>query len=221
MRQHSKQVCASLGTRFINYVKHISMLSLIVFSVAGHTVTLEGLQEQLSSQPIVRGHFTQLRSMEMLKAPLESAGEFLLAKDMGLQWNQTAPFPVKLVLTESKLSQQFGGGETQVVDAEDNPMVFYFSHVFLSLFSGDTSELNAQFDMSLSEADNSGGWTLVLTPKSAPLNAVFQTIELSGAQYINELTLKEVRGDKTEITFFDQAAAEPVLTAEESRGFKI
>ncbi|MGF1734845.1 LolA family protein [Photobacterium satsumensis] len=221
MRKGCKQRCIGISGRLGNWFTFTVAVSILSFSVSGQAITLEDLQDQLSGQPVVRGLFTQVRSMEMLNAPLESEGEFLLAKEKGLQWHQTQPFPVKLVLTQTKLSQQFSGGEASVVSAEENPMVFYFSHVFLSLFSGDTRQLKEQFELSLTDSINHEGWQLVLTPNSAPLNAVFQSIQLSGGQYINELILEEVRGDKTEITFHDQQSANTDLTAEESRGFKI
>ncbi|MEF1229794.1 outer membrane lipoprotein carrier protein LolA, partial [Vibrio fortis] len=70
--------------------------------------TLADLQTTLSQQSIIRGDFTQTRTMEMFDQPLLSQGSFLLDKANGLLWNQATPFPVHLVLTDNKLSQRFG-----------------------------------------------------------------------------------------------------------------
>ncbi|WP_299019760.1 outer membrane lipoprotein carrier protein LolA [uncultured Photobacterium sp.] len=190
------------------------------FSPAVNAITLPQLQQQLSTQTLVRGDFEQVRKMEMFSAPLKSEGQFLLAQEQGLHWQQTQPFPVSLILTQNKLSQQFGDSKPQVVAAEQNPMVFYFSHVFLSLFKGDTSQLNEQFDIKLLDSGSEDKWLLVLTPKSAPLNAVFKTIRLTGDRFIEQLTLTEVRGDVTDITFSNQRTAPTELSENEQRAFK-
>ncbi|PSW22875.1 outer membrane lipoprotein carrier protein LolA [Photobacterium swingsii] len=182
-------------------------------------ILLAKLQQQLAEHSLVRGNFTQTRTMEMFSQPLVSQGQFLLTQQQGLLWQQTAPFPVKLTLTADKLSQQFGDQPAQVMSASDNPMVFYFSHVFLSLFKGDTSQLMEQFDLTLSEQDNE--WQLVLVPTSAPLNAVFRNITIRGDQHINQLRLNEVRGDNTQIDFSHQRTTPAALSAEEQRAFQL
>nr|WP_245905410.1 outer membrane lipoprotein carrier protein LolA [Photobacterium lipolyticum] len=193
-------------------------------SVSAQAISLPGLQQQLSNQPIVRGDFEQSRKMEMFNQPLTSQGKFLLAEKQGLLWQQTTPFPVSLILTKDKLSQQFADQPAQVVSASENPMVFYFSHVFLSLFKGDTSQLTDQFDMVLTDNTKTTAkesqWQLVLTPKSAPLNAILKTITINGQDYINHLTLTEIRGDITDITFSNQRTVPAELTSEEQRAFQ-
>ncbi|WP_318507068.1 LolA family protein [Photobacterium leiognathi] len=198
-----------------------SVLSLT--SLSAHAITLEQLQKNLSSTPLVRGDFTQKREMAMFDQPLLSSGQFLLSAKNGLWWHQTQPMPVSLVLTQDKLSQQFDNQPAQVLSASDNPMVFYFSHVFLSLFKGDTSQLTEQFDLSLKEIKDSttnNQWQLVLTPKAAPLDKVFSKIEIEGGKFINELELDEIRGDKTIITFSQQKTTPATLTSEEQRVFQ-
>ncbi|MGF1728713.1 LolA family protein [Photobacterium kasasachensis] len=188
-------------------------------TTTAQAITLPELQQTLSSQPLVRGDFAQTRKMEMFDAPLTSQGHFLLAEQHGLLWQQAMPFPVSLVLTKDKLSQQFGDQAAQVMSASDNPMVFYFSHIFLSLFKGDTRQLTEQFNLTLSDKSN-GRWQLLLTPKAAPLNAVFKAIALDGKTFIDHLILTEVRGDQTTITFSNQRTTPSDLTAEEQRAFQ-
>ncbi|MEZ8098956.1 LolA family protein [Vibrio bivalvicida] len=178
---------------------------------------LVSLQDQLAKHSIVRGEFTQLRHIEMFEQPLSSQGHFTLSKQQGLLWQQDVPFPVNLVLTEDKLRQTFSGQEPQVITANDNPMAFYFSHVFLAVFHGDTQALQQQFDIAFKVT--SGDWTITLTPKQAPLNAVFETITLVGNQNIDELTLREIRGDKTEILFSNQTHQPESLTDAEQAQF--
>ncbi|MCG9647652.1 outer membrane lipoprotein carrier protein LolA [Vibrio brasiliensis] len=178
---------------------------------------LTSLQEQLAKTATVRGDFTQLRHLEMFEQPLSSEGNFTLSKAQGLLWQQTTPFPVHLVLTEDKLRQTFAGQEPQTITAKENPMAFYFSHVFLAVFHGDTEALQQQFDMAFDVKNQQ--WTLLLTPKQAPLNSVFKSITLTGQQDIDALTLQEIRGDKTEILFSNQTHQPESLSDAEQAQF--
>ncbi|USE02167.1 outer membrane lipoprotein carrier protein LolA [Vibrio sp. SCSIO 43133] len=180
--------------------------------------TMEELQQQLAQHPIVRGDFEQKRTLAMFDQPLTSTGQFTLDKTHGLLWRQDVPFTVQLVLTKDKLRQTFADQPAQVITAKDNPMAFYFSHIFLAVFHGDTDQLKQQFDMTF-KADN-GQWTLALTPKAAPLNAVFNTITLGGKSDLERLTLQEIRGDKTDILFSNQSYQPESLTDAEQAQFK-
>ncbi|MCG9623682.1 outer membrane lipoprotein carrier protein LolA [Vibrio mediterranei] len=180
--------------------------------------TMEELQQQLAQHPIVRGDFEQKRTLAMFDQPLTSTGQFTLDKTHGLLWRQDVPFTVQLVLTKDKLRQTFADQPAQIITAKDNPMAFYFSHIFLAVFHGDTDQLKQQFDMTF-KADN-GQWTLALTPKAAPLNAVFDTITLGGKSDLERLTLQEIRGDKTDILFSNQSYQPESLTDAEQAQFK-
>lgn len=194
----------------------IALLALSPFSWAQVT-DLSSLQTELAKSATVRGDFTQLRHLEMFEQPLSSQGKFTLNKAQGLLWQQTTPFPVQLVLTQDKLRQTFAGQAPQIITAKENPMAFYFSHVFLAVFHGDTEALQEQFDLNF--AINEGQWTLRLTPKQAPLNSVFESITLTGEQDIDGLILQEVRGDKTEILFTNQTHQPESLSDAEQAQF--
>lgn len=183
--------------------------------------TLADLQTTLSQQSIIRGAFTQTRTMEMFDQPLLSQGSFLLDKANGLLWNQATPFPVHLVLTDNKLSQRFGEQPAQVITDKENPMAFYFSHIFLSVFHGDTQKLTEQFALDFSPGDANTGWALSLTPKHAPMNAVFERIILQGKSDIERIELKEIRGDSTLIEFSNFNHQPQRLTDDEAQQFQL
>ncbi|MCL2916436.1 outer membrane lipoprotein carrier protein LolA [Shewanella corallii] len=181
-------------------------------------ITLQQLQQTLAAHELVKGDFEQVRNLSMFSQPLSSSGHFVLSRQQGLWWQQTQPFPVSLVLTKNKLSQQFGTEAPQLMNADENPMVFYFSHLFLSLFQGDTQKLQEQFDVALSgDADN---WTLALTPRTPPLTQVFTSIVLKGDENLDKLELTELRGDSTRISFTDQSHPS-TLTQEEQSVFAL
>lgn len=209
---HVRRYCSALRT-----IATMMLLIASPFALA-QVNTMEELQQQLAQHPIVRGDFEQKRTLAMFDQPLTSTGQFTLDKTHGLLWRQDVPFTVQLVLTKDKLRQTFADQPAQVITAKDNPMAFYFSHIFLAVFHGDTDQLKQQFDMTF-KADN-GQWTLALTPKAAPLNAVFNTITLGGKSDLERLTLQEIRGDKTDILFSNQSYQPESLTDAEQTQFK-
>ncbi|MHC6527987.1 outer membrane lipoprotein carrier protein LolA [Vibrio proteolyticus] len=196
----------------------LTLMALLLPPLCLAQVTdLMSLQHQLAQHNIVRGEFTQQREIAMFDQPLESSGQFVLDKKHGLLWQQTTPFPVNLVLTEDKLQQTFADQSPQVVTAQDNPMAFYFTRVFLAVFHGDTAVLKQQFELSF-HVEN-GQWVLILTPKQAPLDKVFQHITLSGQTDIEQLTLQELRGDNTRIQFHHQTHQPETLSDAEQTQF--
>ena len=195
----------------------LTLLMLLAMPTWAQVSDLASLQQQLSKNDVVRGNFTQLRHLEMFSQPLTSTGQFTLSKTHGLLWQQSAPFAVNLVLTQDKLRQTFADQAPITISAQENPMAFYFSHVFLSVFHGDTTALKEQFSLDLSLQGDT--WQLALTPKNAPLNAVFKTITLSGNDNIDRLILHELRGDNTEIQFSNQTSQPKELTDAEDAQF--
>ena len=190
--------------------------------------SISELQTVLSENSIVRGEFTQTRNMEMFAQPLTSQGTFLLDKSSGLLWTQATPFPVNLVLTDNKLSQRFADQPAKIITDKENPMAFYFSHIFLSVFHGDTQKLQEQFALdfepatvtSSDENTENKSWTLTLKPKNAPMNAVFEAITLQGQNDIERIELREVRGDSTVIEFSQLSHLPEVLSDAEAQQFQ-
>ena len=195
--------------------------------------SISDLQTVLSANNIVRGEFTQTRNMEMFAQPLTSQGTFLLDKSNGLLWTQATPFPVSLVLTDNKLSQRFADQPAKIITDKENPMAFYFSHIFLSVFHGDTQKLQEQFSLSFEPATAKNSdesvksssedtrWTLTLKPKSAPMNAVFEAITLQGQNDIERIELREIRGDSTVIEFSQLSHLSEVLSDAEAQQFQL
>ncbi|MEZ8201063.1 LolA family protein [Vibrio splendidus] len=205
--------------------------SFVIANESTATVgSISDLQTVLSANNIVRGEFTQTRNMEMFAQPLTSQGTFLLDKSNGLLWTQTTPFPVSLVLTDNKLSQRFADQPAKIITDKENPMAFYFSHIFLSVFHGDTQKLQEQFSLDFEPAttDESANassqdtrWTLTLKPKSAPMNAVFEAITLQGKNDIERIELREIRGDSTVIEFSQLSHLPEILSDAEAQQFQL
>ncbi|MDD1791876.1 outer membrane lipoprotein carrier protein LolA [Enterovibrio sp. ZSDZ42] len=196
---------------------NVILLIAVMLSLPAKAFDLPELQQQLSLSPVVRGDFIQVREIALLDMPLQSQGQFLLSEKHGLLWEQQTPFPVSLTLAGETLRQRIPGQPETVVHANENPMAFYFSEMFLSLFHADTHVLKEQFNLSLTGDKNQ--WQLTLIPNAAPLTQVFKNIVLSGGDNIETLSLHELRGDKTTLTFSDIQHMPTVLSDEERLAF--
>ncbi|KTS16609.1 membrane protein [Pantoea dispersa] len=195
-------------------------LLLTLLSASASAVTLEQLQQRFASQPVIRASFVQVRSIAGVAQPLVSRGQLLIAQQQGLWWHQATPFPMTLILDDHRMVQSMSGQPPQVITADSNPQMFQFNHLLRALFQADEQVLRENFVLDLHDDDDGGdGWQLSLTPKAAPLNKIFNRIDLQGAAYLNRITLDDRQGDKTEITLSDTRTQPGQLTDEERARF--
>lgn len=204
--------------KFVQITLQVLFLSSIVSVVHAENLdSLSKIQQQLTQQAVLRGKFVQTKHLNLFSNPLVSMGNFTLAKDLGLIWDQTEPFPVQLILTQNKLIQSFPNAPAEVMTAQQNPMAFYFSSIFLSLFQGDSQSLEKEFDLTFTSGNPQ--WQLALIPKNEPLNKIFAKIEVYGNLYIDRISLIEVRKDRTDIEFVQQTHIPNTVTEKEYAQF--
>jgi outer membrane lipoprotein-sorting protein len=194
------------------------LAGLLLLSAAAHAVTLDDLQQRFASQPVVRADFSQLREIKGMAQPLKSSGELLIAQDKGLWWHQAKPFPLTLVLDDKRMVQVMNGQAPQIITADSNPQMFQFNHLMRALFQADRQVLEQNFSLDFSDLGQQK-WQLVLTPKTSPLDKLFNTITLQGAEYLDVIKLNDRQGDNTDITLTNQRLTPASLTDEEQKRF--
>ncbi|MGG7669826.1 LolA family protein [Yersinia sp. J1] len=197
--------------------KWILMLSLAI-AAGAQAVTLDELQQRLAQQPVVRAQFSQERQIKDMPQPLRSSGELLIAQKNGLWWQQQKPFPLTLVLDDKRLVQVINGQEPQIVTADSNPQMFQFNHLLRALFQAERQVLEQNFSLTFSDLGQ-GKWQLELKPTTSPLDKLFNTITLQGQQYLDQISLNDRQGDRTEITFSNQRLTPDTLTHDEQQRF--
>ncbi|WP_158780434.1 outer membrane lipoprotein carrier protein LolA [Pantoea sp. BAV 3049] len=194
------------------------LTALLMFSAAAQAVTLEDLQQRFASQPVVRAEFTQLREIKGMAQPLRSSGELLIAQDKGLWWHQAKPFPMTLVLDDTRMVQVMNDQPPQIITADSNPQMFQFNHLLRALFQADRAVLEQNFALDFHDFGQQK-WRLVLTPKTSPLDKLFNTITLQGGEYLDEIQLNDRQGDNTNIKLSNQRLKPVTLTADEQKRF--
>ncbi|WP_313480953.1 outer membrane lipoprotein carrier protein LolA [Atlantibacter hermannii] len=191
---------------------------LLLLGPLAHAVTLDSLQQRFTSQPVVRAHFVQERQIKDMPQPLRSSGEMIIARDKGLLWQQTAPFPMTLMLNDSQMVQVINGQPPQVITAQTNPQMFQFNHLLRALFQADRKVLEQNFRLDFQDKGNNA-WQLALTPITTPLDKIFATVTLTGSEYLDAIQLDDKQGDKTHITFSQHRLTPAALTDDERQRF--
>ena len=168
---------------------------------------------------VLRGHFTQERSLQGFQAPLKSEGSFLVAEGKGVIWKVEKPFATTTVITPAGLVQNAQGTETLRLPASRIPFIAKLYDMLSGTMTGDLSGLKQQFDVKT--AGTAGDWSLQLTPKSSqlessnPQNMPIRQLDIAGGQYVTSVDIQRQNGDRDLLTFTDQAIDAAALSADE------
>ena len=148
------------------------------------------VEKQLTKNANISGDFEQTRYISGLDNPLKSTGEFSITTD-GLVWDQTDPFKSTMKASKDRLEQSIMDNPPTVITREQQPMVFTFTQVFMSVFQGDTTSVESYFNIEFSGDVN--GWKITLSPKSSPLDKAIKTIELEGSKTIEHIKVTDAQ----------------------------
>lgn len=198
-------------------MKFLLPLALLISPFVS-ALTLDDLQQRFTEQPVIRAHFDQTRKIKDLPQPLRSQGQMLIARDQGLLWDQTSPFPMQLLLDDKRMVQVINGQPPQIITAENNPQMFQFNHLLRALFQADRKVLEQNFRVEFADKGE-GRWTLRLTPTTTPLDKIFNTIDLAGQTYLERIQLNDKQGDRTDIALTQHQLTPAQLTDDERQRF--
>ena len=198
-------------------MKFLPLLALLISPFVS-ALTLDDLQQRFTEQSMIRAHFDQTRTIKDLPQPLRSQGQMLIARDQGLLWDQTSPFPMQLLLDDKRMVQVINGQPPQIITAENNPQMFQFNHLLRALFQADRKVLEQNFRVEFADKGE-GRWTLRLTPTTTPLDKIFNTIDLAGQTYLESIQLNDKQGDRTDIALTQHQLTPAQLTDDERQRF--
>ena len=198
-------------------MKFLPLLALLISPFVS-ALNLDDLQQRFTEQPVIRAHFDQTRTIKDLPQPLRSQGQMLIARDQGLLWDQTSPFPMQLLLDDKRMVQVINGQPPQIITAENNPQMFQFNHLLRALFQADRKVLEQNFRVEFADKGE-GRWTLRLTPTTTPLDKIFNTIDLGGQTYLESIQLNDKQGDRTDIALTQHQLTPAQLTDDERQRF--
>jgi hypothetical protein len=170
----------------------------------------------LRSAQVVRGQFLQRRHIAELPRPLQSKGEFLFARGLGIEWRTTMPFASQLVITPKGLVQSDDSGATRTLDASKEPAIRVVAEIFFAVFALDLRALEKDFVTFGMRRDT--GWVIGLEPKQAYMRGLFKEILIAGNAGIDTITLIDPAGEQTVITLAGtRYESAPLAAAERTR----
>lgn len=164
---------------------------------------LETVRARLVLSPVTQGEFVQTRKLAQIKKPLVSNGRFLVARDLGVIWENLAPITQTMRLTKNEILQTDGHETIMRLSADKEPVIGIINSILFGVLSGDLDALAQRF--SATGKIEGERWRLDFTPKEANLARVIQTLSLTGGRDIEQVELKSAAGDLTHIEFKAQS----------------
>jgi len=196
----------SLISPLLSALRFLLLFSLL-FCGAAQAFTLEDLQQQLSAHQTVQGDVQQRRFLRSLEQPLISEGTFVMQAQKGLLWETRSPIASVIRITPDGMTQKDSAGNWQPLQQQGAGSQSQI-RLFMDLLAGNTRALSGQFGLSLQ--GDAAHWTLTLDPTSSILKQIFQRIVITGGQTVNQVTLSETQGDRTEILFSNLRLDQPL-----------
>lgn len=156
-------------------------------TVAHVQAVLDRAMPDAGQVQVLRGRYRQQKYLREIPRPLDSTGEFLMVRDLGLWWHTQTPRDSELTLTARRRGQPAAA-------------------LLLALFVLDLEALARNFDLFATEPGPN--WLLGLRARDATVAAFFQQVIVSGGERVEHVTLLEATGDRTEIAL--DAAPQPL-----------
>ncbi|MDY0885222.1 outer membrane lipoprotein carrier protein LolA [Dongia soli] len=197
----------------------LSCLTIAVLSNSTAQAADPQIGEPLKQGEILRGRFTQERSLQGFQAPLKSEGSFVVAQGKGLIWTVEKPYPTTTVITPNGLVQEARGNETLRLPASRVPFLTRLYDMLSGTMTGDWNAMKSQF--SIETAGTAENWTLQLRPKSAGgASMPISEMRIQGGRYVNDVDMHRPSGDRDRLQFHDQTVGSGPLSEAETKLFE-
>lgn len=169
----------------------------------------------ISGKPIVKGRFTQKKTIARLNKNFISSGDFVISAEDGIIWNTKNPYPSATVITENSITQISADGKRTGIQAAGNGSFDYFSQIIGALFTGNAALLRENFTVYFEPADN-GSWICGFIPIDEMIRSFAAQIVLSGSDTIRSLLLHEKNGDSISYELSDHVFASELTDDEKA-----
>ena len=210
-------MCANLGT-FLPAQAAPSAQAAAKTEASSAQALLAQVRQRVQDAPVVRGQFTQRKTVQGFKQPLQSSGDFVVARGKGIAWQVRKPFASTLIVKpDSLLSRGADGSVAMQMKAQDEPVLRTINAMLFAVMAADLAQLGQYFEVTGQVQASS--WALHLVPRDAMLAQWLQAVDLRGQQFVQEVQLQEARGDRSQI-LIQNPAAEQVLRAQDASLFE-
>ena len=185
-----------------------SFFICIAVSSANADQTLQAISQQVNMDAPIAGQFEQQKYLQILPHPLLSKGIYQLNQEGYLLWQVTSPIASELRFDDTGI-QQFIDGKQAWAVASDKPGVATIGEVLRAVLSSNWDSLKQYFSVDSQLSDTY--WEINLVPTSPGLATAIKRIHLQGEHQLQQMTLFEANGDRTELLF---SSNEPIKGSE-------
>jgi hypothetical protein len=194
---------------------YVGMIATAYADVFDHPTTAAALlagplaqpARQLADAQAIRGRFVFKRYLPGISKPLESSGEYVVLKDVGIDWHTLAPFDSEVVVAKDGVTQIDDGTARRLgnADASGADAMHAAIRMLSALLTLDVDALAATFDLFGDDTD--GRWSVGLKPRAQDVATLVRDATISGARQVETVELHDANGDRTEIEFHDATYA--------------
>ena len=157
----------------------------------------------LAEYPFVTGKFEQERKISRTGRSLISAGNFVIARDMGMVWDTLTPTANAITLGSDYIIQARPGRKRTLISAKGNETFKRTAEILSMIFTGNAQGLIENFEVFYFA--NSTGWELGLYPQNRIINAFAERIIIKGDTVINYIQLFEQNGNTMTYSLSDHS----------------
>ena len=212
-----------------SFLYAVGITTLLTGSLLASTLSLADTAQdtqlifkQLAQHSTVRAEFVQQKQLPSINKTFQSRGSLTFSKSAGVLWRIKAPVHADLIMTPVKLVQKTERTQSQI--AVDKSPYGGVANVFLQLMSGDQKTLDKNFtvqSVTVNRQVQPASWTIRLVPKSTMLKKLFNSVDASGDQYVQRMSINEKGNSNTVIQFSQQQNSPAQLTANENALFQL
>lgn len=177
----------------------VVLLGLSALARAGDGAALiQQIEALLTSNELLAGEFSQSIEIAALSRPIESSGRFYFQEAEGIAWYVDRPLKTSVFIDEHGTVQSSAGLRTQPSG------MAWIADLTRALLLGDLEHLSGLF--TLEGASNDVSWSIELTPKQPLLEKMFERIEMTGADTVQDIVLHTKSADRISIRFVNVKA---------------
>jgi outer membrane lipoprotein-sorting protein len=162
--------------------------------------SLPALMQALAAVPAAQARFTEVRRMQLLRAPLEVQGTLRYVRPDTLERRVQSPYEETILIEGNRVSvDNPARGERRSYALASLPAAYALVESLRATLAGDLAALERHYDVKL--AGGREAWTLSLVPRDAGVAGMLAQVRLQGsAAHITRIEFDEAAGDRTVMT---------------------
>ncbi|HZF15173.1 MAG TPA: outer membrane lipoprotein carrier protein LolA [Steroidobacteraceae bacterium] len=155
---------------------------------------LKDALDEIGRSTVVEGKFRQQRTVRKLPRPLQSTGDFLLVRQLGLRWRTLEPIQDEFVLTRQGLSLK---SQQRNLPRARRIELGAVTDLMFALFSLDVDALDRRF--ALFGDGSSTNWQIGMRPRDRATAGAIRQVTVHGGLHVDSIAIVNTAGDELRV----------------------